>query len=148
MAEASFYHLQSTPLEKALPKLLDKIYSLKLRTIVLVDSEERLSELNMVLWTFSSGTFLPHGSAKEGFPEDQPIWLTTRLENPNDASVIVITNGMTLDNLDGFERIIDIFSGRDEDQVSEARKRWKNYSSKGIPLTYWKQTQEGSWEKQ
>ena len=41
-------------------------------------SDERVESLNAQLWTYKERGFLPHGSAKDGFAEDQPGWLTAR----------------------------------------------------------------------
>jgi DNA polymerase-3 subunit chi len=145
--EVGFYHLLTSPLEKVLPKLLEKIFSLGKRVVLLMESEERLNEMNTLLWTYSPGSFLPHGSTKEGFSEHQPIWLTTSLENPNHASVIVITNGVILENPEGFERCLDFFDGNDPLALQNARSRWGYYKKKDFKLTYWQQNKEGSWEK-
>ena len=36
---------------------------------------------------------MPHGTAKDGFAKDQPIWLTTLEDNPNSARILVLTDG-------------------------------------------------------
>lgn len=146
--DVSFYHLLSSPLEKALPKLLEKIYGMGKRSVVVCDTEERLAEMNMILWTFSQSAFLPHGTAREGFAEDQPIWLTTQVENPNGASVLIITNHQIVSNFDGFERCLDFFNGQDQESLEKARTRWRHYKTNAFSLAYWQQMQDGSWEKQ
>ncbi|MEE8275449.1 MAG: DNA polymerase III subunit chi, partial [Alphaproteobacteria bacterium] len=87
MTEIGFYHLQTTALERALPRLLAKAYEAGMRTVVLAGSEERIEALNAALWTFDPASFLPHGSARDGDVDAQPIYLTTEEENPNAATL-------------------------------------------------------------
>lgn len=147
MTEIRFYHLETMPLERALPKLLEKVLESGARAVVLAGSEERVEALNAALWTYEQGAFLPHGSARDGRAEDQPIWLTAADENPNGASVLVLTDGARSDRIDGFEKCLEIFDGNDAEAVAAARERWRAYQRAGYPLTYWQQTREGRWEK-
>jgi DNA polymerase-3 subunit chi len=147
MTEIGFYHLTTSSLERALPRLLEKILEVRKRAVVLCGSEDRLDYLNTSLWTFGKISFIPHGSAKEGFPEDQPVWLTTKDENPNGAQFLILTDGTDAPSLLNYERCLDLFDGNDEDVVLSARHRWKRYKEAGHSLTYWKQTESGSWEK-
>lgn len=148
MSEIGFYHLTTSPLERALPKLLEKILESGKRAVLICGSEERLDFLNSTLWTLGKLSFIPHGSAKEGFPEDQPIWLTLKDENPNGSEFLVLTDGVKSTNLSTYARCLDLFDGNDEEAVSHARDRWKQYKDAGHTVTYWKQTEKGSWEKQ
>lgn len=147
MTDIGFYHLTTSPLERALPRLLEKILDIKKRAVVICASEERLDFLNGTLWTLGKLSFIPHGSHKEGFPEDQPIWLTTQDENPNGAQFLILTEGAESPTLASYERCLDLFDGNDEDAVSQARERWKKYKDQGHSITYWKQTESGAWEK-
>lgn len=146
MTEINFYQLRSTPLEKALPKLVEKIYDHQKRVVILLDSEERLNELNAVLWTYSPGSFLPHGSKNDSDPEDQPIWLTTENENPNQSNILIVTNESVIDKTQDYEKILDFFNGLDADSLQKARERWLHYKKENHKLTYWEQTESGGWE--
>lgn len=147
MTDIGFYHLTTSPLESALPRLLEKILETHKRAVILCASEERLSFLNAALWMTGKISFIPHGSAKEGFAEDQPIWLTTQDENPNGAQFLVLTEGMEAPSLATYERCLDLFDGNDEEAAAKARQRWTRYKEQGHTVTYWKQTEAGSWEK-
>lgn len=147
MTEIGFYHLTTSPLERALPRLLEKILESKKRAVVLCASETRLDFLNSSLWTTGKLSFIPHGSAKEGFEKDQPVWLTTLDENPNGAQFLILTEGVLSPSLASYERCLDLFDGNDEDEVLKARERWKSYKDQGHTVTYWKQKDSGAWEK-
>ena len=146
MAEIGFYHLLSTPLERALPRLLERACALGHRIVVRAASSERVEHLNAALWTYGEASFLPHGSARDGHPEMQPIWLTDRDENPNGASMVVLVDGLEAADLEAFTRCADIFDGNDADAVAAARSRWRRAREAGHGLTYWRQTASG-WEQ-
>ncbi|MBY0280883.1 MAG: DNA polymerase III subunit chi [Alphaproteobacteria bacterium] len=146
--EVAFYQLTTTSLEKTLPKLLEKAYASNQRAVVLVDSQERLEFLNSVFWTYSTNAFLPHGSAADA-PEThsrQPIWLTTKIENPNKASLIISTSGTLIDVSSGFSRCLDVFDGNIPEFLTEANKRFNHYQELGIDCVYWRQNMQGGWE--
>lgn len=146
MAEVGFYHLLSTPLERALPKLLERAVGQGHRAVVHAGSPERVEHLNALLWTYDEAGFLPHGSARDGNAALQPIWLTDKWENPNGASIVFLVDGVAGDDLSPYARCIDMFDGNDGDAVAAARNRWRAASAAGHTLTYWQQTEKG-WEK-
>lgn len=145
MAEFSFYQLLRTPLEQALPKILEKVRELGLNAVVVVGSEARVESLSQLLWTYDPASFLAHGSARDGNAADQPIWLTDRDENPNAAAVVVLADGATVAAPESFERCIEIFDGRDEAATAAARERYRQAKDAGHGLKYFRQTERG-WE--
>ena len=148
MTAISFYHLQHMGLEVALPKLLEKMLSQGLRGMVVLGSEERVAEMDSALWTYGQRTFLPHGTAADGASSEQPVYLTTNPgENPNRAQVLVLTDGVSTQDINRFDRVLDIFDGTDAEAVTVARGRWKSLGDAGHTLTYWQQTDAGGWKK-
>ncbi len=147
MTEVSFYHLQRAPLERALPRLLERVLQSGLRAVVLAGSTERVEQLDAVLWTYDPGAFLPHGSAEGGFAGDQPVFLTTDEENPNGATVLVLVDGVDPKFKGDFERCLDLFDGNDADAVEAARNRWRAAQASGGTAKYWKQDDAGRWEQ-
>jgi DNA polymerase-3 subunit chi len=114
--------------------------------VVLAASEDRVEALSNQLWTYNPNAWLPHGTRKDGSAAEQPIWLTDREENPNDAKVLVLTDGMTA-RLDDFTRCLDLFDGGNEEATTAARERWKGAKAAGHELHYWQQTETG-WKEQ
>jgi len=147
VTEVGFYHLTTTPLDRALPKLLERTMQAGERAVVLAASEERVQALNGLLWTYEESSWLPHGSARDGFAGDQPIWLTTTQENPNGAAYLFLTDGVAAADLAAWARVFDLFDGRDEAAVTAARTRWRTAREAGHVLSYWRQTERGGWEK-
>ncbi len=147
MASVQFYHLTTTPLERALPKLLEKVVSSGFRTLLVADSPEQVERLNELLWTYDPGSFLPHGSETDGNPDKQPVLLSTGMEPINGAKLVLVTNGAVPGPEYGYERILDIFDGNDPQAVAGARSRWTAYKQAGNELSYLRQTDSGGWEK-
>jgi DNA polymerase III subunit chi len=146
MSEIGFYHLLATPLERALPRLLERARGQGYRIVVRAASAERVEHLNALLWTYDDASFLAHGAAKDGNAAQQPIWLTDRDDNPNDATMLVLVDGVEAADLAAFARCADLFDGNDESAVEAARGRWRRAVAAGHQLTYWQQTEKG-WEK-
>jgi len=146
MAEIGFYHLLATPLERALPRLLERARGQGYRIVVRAASTERVEHLSSLLWTYDDASFLAHGAAKDGNAAQQPIWLTERDDNPNDATMLVLVDGVEAPDLPAFTRCADLFDGNDDSAVDAARSRWRQALAAGHTLTYWQQTEKG-WEK-
>jgi DNA polymerase III subunit chi len=147
MPEISFYQLSVFPLEKALPKLLEKVYASGKRAVIVTDTEISVKELNNLLWNYREDSFLPHGAAGDSFPEEQPLYITSGNENPAGATIVVATHGAEPQDVESYERYLDLFDGNDQAQLVQARARWKKYKEKGYIMTYWQQTHKGGWEK-
>ena len=146
MAEIGFYHLVATPLDRALPRLLERARAAGHRIVVRAGSEARVRDLDALLWRYDEASFLPHGSARDGNPAAQPIWLTDRDENPNGASMLVLVDGVEAGDWQGFARGADLFDGNDADAVARARERWRRARAAGHALSYWRQGASG-WER-
>jgi DNA polymerase-3 subunit chi len=146
LAEVGFYHLISTPLERSLPRLLERARTQGYRIVVKAASLERVEHLNAALWTYDEAAFLPHGSARDGNAAMQPIWLTHSDENPNGATMLVLVDGVEAENIGSYARCADLFDGNDAGAVEAARTRWRRAREAGHTLTYWQQTTSG-WER-
>lgn len=145
--EVAFYHLTARPLEWALPKLLERTLDAGKRAVVMATSEERVAALDGLLWTYEPDSWLPHGTEKLGFAPRQPVWLTATDENPNDAAFLFLTDGAVSERVSTYERVFELFDGRDDEAVAAARGRWRDYKEAGLTLAYWKQDDRGRWSK-
>jgi DNA polymerase-3 subunit chi len=149
VAELWFYHLEKTELEQALAPLLEKCLQRGWRALVRGGLSERLDTLDGALWTYRDDSFLPH--AREAAKTDgarQPVLLTDKPGNPNNACALFAIDGASTEDAADFERACFLFDGRDEASLTEARRRWKAAKSSGLEVSYWKEKQDGGWEKQ
>ncbi len=142
-----FYHLQTIPLEKALPAILQKAYESGAPVLIKTDLAERSDELNTLLWTYSPDSFLPHGVEKDGKAEQQPIFITHKDNfNPNKASLCVLVDNIPVPLEEGFERALYFFNGLNPDALEKARAEWRRVSDAGAERFYWQQNESGKWE--
>jgi len=148
--EVWFYHLERSSLMDALPKLLEKTLETGARAVVKAGSPERVDALVGDLWSYDAASWLPHGSAKDGRAADQPIWLTDNDVNPNGASFLFLCDGAEApaDLIKNYARCFDLFDGRNMEAVKAARGRWKVISGAGLTPAYWRQSDEGRWQRQ
>jgi DNA polymerase III subunit chi len=145
--EVYFYHLENRTLEQVLPTLLERSLERGWRAAVQAASKERVEALNSVLWTYREDSFLPHGSASDGTPQAQPIYLTDEEDNPNDAAVRFLVDGATLSDASPYARVIYVFDGHDEGAVAQAREAWTAAKDKGFAVSYWQQDERGGWQQ-
>lgn len=148
MSRIDFYHLKRQTLEEVLPKLLQKAYATGNR-IMLKLPPEKVEEINTFLWTYNDESFLPHGSKKDGFADEQPIWLTDGDNNANNAQFLFLACGAqsSVEQSGAFERVFNVFDGNDESALEQARQQWKTYKDAGFDVHYWQQTEAGVWEQ-
>jgi len=145
--EVYFYHLESRTLEDVLPTLLERSIERGWRAAVQAASEERVEALDTLLWTYRDESFLAHGTARDGTPELQPIYLTAGEDNPNGAEVRFLVDGTELEDARAYARIVFVFDGRDEDAVTRARTAWQKAKADGYQVSYWQQDAEGRWQQ-
>jgi DNA polymerase III subunit chi len=150
--EVWFYHLQGEPLARVLPSLVEKSLARGWKAVIQAVSDERVGALDELLWTYSDESFLAHGTARDGDPQVQPVYLTTGTDNPNDAAIRFCVEGAdtaaALAAADpAYARLIVLFDGEDPDQLDGARAQWKDLKGQGHQLAYWQQSAPGRWER-
>jgi DNA polymerase-3 subunit chi len=148
--EVWFYQLQRRRLEQVLPNLVERVLQRGWRAVLQAATPERLAAIDDLLWTHAEDSFLPHGAAKDGDPEMQPIWLTLGGENPNDAQARFLLEGVAATPFvdQGYQRLMILFDGRDAEALAAAREQWKKLRQINAQLAYWAETDEGGWRKQ
>ncbi len=147
MTDIAFYHLERSTLEQALPKLLEKTLAAGKRALVLAGSDQRVEALNDLMWSYDQDSWVPHGSAKDGNADRQPIWFSVSDENLNSAEFLFLTDGAGTEAVGDFERCFELFDGNNPESVANARVRFKAYKDTGYELSYFQQTASGGWQK-
>lgn len=150
MPEIRFYHLERSPLEQVIYGLLSKILERDMRAVIRVSNKEQVEILAGNLWRLHPDGFLPHGTKKDGYGEDQPVWITDKEGDiPNDAKVLVLSLGAELGEFpEDIDIICLVFDGNDVEAVQKARKDWKLWRDDDrAELSYWQQTARGGWDK-
>lgn len=147
MTEVRFYHIQKQVLDDALPAILQKAIMGGKNIMVQLRDEAEVTRMNKHLWTFKKDVFLPHGGKKDGFEDKQPIYLSANGNNPNNAKILILTQGTICEDISPYDLCCEILDGRDEQAITQARARWKDYQAAGHEVTYWFQNENGGWEK-
>ncbi len=151
MTEIRFYHFEKQTLEQALPLILEKAYKTGQKIVVRLADEKEVEKINTILWTYKTDKFLPHGSKKDGHPNQHPIWITHKNENPNKATILIsaqnVQESEEKNDLNTFNLCCEMLDGRNEKEIKSARKRWKTYKESEHTITYWHQNEAGGWSK-
>jgi DNA polymerase III subunit chi len=148
VTEVRFHHLERRRVDQALPSLLEAALEEGRRVLVRASSDEMVAALNERLWTYDDASFLPHGAAGDGDPMTQPIFLTSGLGNPNAATMLVrLSDAETSEADDAFDLVVLMFDGRDEAALGRARSEWRRLKDKGRKISYWRESDEGAWER-
>ena len=148
MSSVFFYHLTDSPLEAALPPLLEKCGQAGWRVVIRGTDATRMEWLDKRLWAGGDEAFLPHGIA--GGPHDarQPILLDISTTAHPETQCLMAVDGATVsqDEVAGLARACVLFDGNDPDAVAAARVQWKTLTDANIAAQYWAQ-EDGRWIK-
>ena len=143
MAEVGFYHLTRTGALEALPVLLGKTLDAGKRAVVRCGDLQQVATLDEALWKVSEPVWLPHGATGGKYPDRQPIWITAGDDVPNGAHFLFLMGVSQTSEVMAFERVFDLFDGRDEAAVAAARLRWSALREARHTLAYWRQDAKG-----
>jgi DNA polymerase-3 subunit chi len=148
VTEIRFYHLEQRRVDQTLPGLLERALEEGRRVLVRASSDEMVAALNERLRTYDDASFLPHGAAGDGDPMTQPIFLTSEPDNPNAATMLVrLSRVETGEADDAFDLVVLMFDGRDEAALAHARGEWRRFKDLGRTISYWRESDEGGWER-
>ncbi|HJD68018.1 MULTISPECIES: DNA polymerase III subunit chi [unclassified Rickettsia] len=152
MQQFSIYQTSDELLLKAIFLLIEKCYYSDLKSVVLTVDTEQQEMLNKNLWTYSRKQFIPHGSKVDPQPEKQPIYITDTLQNPNNASVLIIISPTNIEKIlqakeyvSDFKRII-IITDLPED-LKKLNLKISQITKQENTIDCFTQDQRGSWNK-
>lgn len=149
--EFRFYHLQRTPLPRALGDLAAKAVSMNRKILVVAPNDAAAKALDDGLWTFRQDAFLAHGIDGDPDPNLTPVWISanenTLSSPPNGADTLILTGGATAPTDPKFALVCDMFDGNDATQLEAARGRWAVARDAGHAVSYYQQTDTGGWEQ-
>ena len=143
--QVDFYHLTQLPLERALPRIADRVVEGGGRLLIVAEDPAQRARLDQQLWSHAPESFLPHAEA--GGEEDarQPVLIAAAPDAANGARNIALADGVWRDAALDFDRVFHFF---DEEKIVEARAAWKALAERdGVERRYWKQNDAGKWEQ-
>ena len=137
-----FYHLASSPVERVLPRLCEKLLGDGQRLLVVAEAGV-LRQLDEQLWTYAPDSFLPHGRSDAPAADRQPILLSEAVEPLNGATNVALADGVWRDAALAFDRTFFLFRN---DHLDAARAAWRSLKSEAeAEPRYWKQDESGKW---
>lgn len=144
--QVDFYHLTSTPLDRALPRIAERIVSGGGRALVVSSDEEQRRALDRLLWIYAADSFLPHGLAGAEAEADQPLLIADApVPAANGARFVILADGAWRDEALGYDRAFHFF---DDEKVVVARAAWRALAGRaGVERRYWRQDDDGRWEQ-
>jgi DNA polymerase III subunit chi len=117
--------------------------------VVVCGAPERLSRLDVQLWTFEQLEFIPHlrlhaGDAPAPALQRTPIWLVDRRAPWPPADVAINLGDDPVDEPECVPRVLELV-GDAPAEVQAGRARWKHYVARGLqPQLVGAATAEGS----
>ncbi len=134
-----FYHLEKSPLERVLPRICERLLDGGER-LLLVAEPSLLQQLDELLWTYATDSFLPHGCSEAAWPERQPILLSAIANPVNGAANIALADGVWREQALAFARAFYFFDNRNLDN---ARGSWRMLKDRpDVDRRYWKQDEQ------
>ena len=162
MPQIDFYHLTQSDIETALVMLVQK--SLLAGKKVLVQCPRPAAEtIDDALWAADRDSWIPHGLDDAPGRDKAPVWICSASNdkdsndkdgaetdgvNPDDATFLFLLHGAQRDDMPRFERVFNIFDGRSEAQVGQARDQWQSWRDMdAAEMRYFAQDDAGKWEQ-
>lgn len=137
-----FYHLTTTPLERVLPSIGERLLGAGEQLLV-VTAPERVAALDRELWTQVPDSFLPHAAAGSDRDAAQPILIASEVAPANNARNIALADGVWRDEALTFDRAFYFF---DSATIDDARSSWRALKDRAeAERHYWKQDGNGRW---
>ena len=119
-------------------RLLRKAYKRGSRVVV-CGEPERLSRLDVQLWTFEQVEFIPHARLRVGDApgialRHTPIWLADAGVEWPPADVAINLGDAPLDDIERVSRVLEMVGDAPEAKQT-GRARWRHYVSQGLQPT-------------
>jgi DNA polymerase-3 subunit chi len=136
MPRVDFYILSSSaPLDRLrlVCRLADKAYHLGQRVYIQAASPEQAQQLDDLLWTFTSASFLPHGIVPQAAPEDHPILIGHDAEPQGIEDLLINLSPQVPPFFNRFERVMELVEGSEAGRQL-GREHYRFYRDQGCAL--------------
>ena len=142
-----FYHLTNDDFASPSILIAEKVLVSSAKLLILAP-ENKLSDLSVRLWSDKTDSFLAHGVDTDDVSDFATIWLSSSTEkNPISADHIILTSGLSIDDVSSFKRVFNLFDGSSQTATEKARNQWRAWSSNPEHLCrYFTQTESGGWQ--
>ena len=148
MPQVDFYHLTRSDMAEALVMLVKKS-QLAGKNVLVQCPRPAAEAMDEALWTQDPGSWIPHGLDDADGASHAYAWIMSVPEgNPISAEFLFLLHGAERPDMTSFERVFNLFDGRSDAQLSEARSQWQEWrKNEALEMRYFAQDDEGKWEK-
>jgi len=136
MTRVDFYLTQASNEQQRLLtacRLAEKAYQLGHHVFIYSDKPEQAQQLDGLLWTFRSRSFLPHTGSDADDAASYPVVIGMQHREEAAHDVMINLAESIPDCFSRFERVAEVVSGI-ENERQAARKRFKFYRDRGYVL--------------
>ncbi len=140
MNEIAFYQADET-IVKSLAPLLIKVLEEKKKVLIFCPNPNQMKEIDDSLWSYGRSKFIPHITFLDKDFEilRQPVFITNKEENANEAQYLVFLEEPSTSFVSGFERAFYFY-------LEGEFERAKNLAKKLKPKNSYKK-EDGKWVK-
>lgn len=136
MTRVDFYLLdQAAPGGRDLTvcKLAQKAFHLGHRIYILTADHDSAQRLDQLLWTFSAGSFIPHGLGAQAAGAELPVLLGRETPPAAFEDVLITLAPEVPECFSRFQRVAEVVGGGADDKT-QARERFRFYRDRGYAL--------------
>lgn len=105
MSKINLYQTTNEYIIKAFCLLSEKCYFSGTNTVVIICQEDQIPVFDKSLWSYSRKKYIPHATYLDSHNNLQPIYITNKFENPNNADSLLIINHTNKELIDLFDNI-------------------------------------------
>ena len=136
MTRIDFYltsDISNTGKDIAVCKLTHKAFGLGYNVYILTSNPDESAQLDRLLWTFSAGSFIPHGLDTGGTASDLAVLIGQQEPPESRQDVLISLTAGVPDFFSRFRRVVDVV-GPTPEAKQRARERYRFYKERGYPL--------------
>lgn len=131
--EINFYEVDES-IAKALGPLLSKIIDEGKKALVFCENEQKMLEIDKVLWSFARARFIPHITINDHdfVMSRQPVLLTYKLANDNNADYLVFLDDIDVNFIKNFPRVFHFYENHPKTDKIKPDNHYQKVNGKWI----------------
>lgn len=129
----TFVQIISSDFQKTVCSLIEEEWRKKNKIILVVENKLSLQQMDDTLWRFKRRAFIPHATENDPLASYQPIYITTKTENNNNANILF---SFLLDEIELFKQVEKTIILFNKERINKARELYNQFKKSGQILEY------------